>query len=146
MTFWLLSLETVTISSRERIDVKISAAATGVVDKHSVLLGPFIQKNPLSANPYSSLVSSEILSPLWFRNVDQPVDHTEQPGAFFLIHLIHLIPPSWPVLFPWGILRQLLKISSWEILIAGSSISRVSRVSWRGLRLSMHWEPSGARS
>ena len=42
MMFWLLSLETVTISSSERIDVKVSAAATGVVDQRSVLLGPFI--------------------------------------------------------------------------------------------------------
>ena len=79
------------ISSCVRIDGRVSAVATRLVHKHEVLvlLGPFI-RNTESMKHYSPMVSSEILSPLWFRNKDQSFDCSKEHRAFFFVHLAPL--------------------------------------------------------
>ena len=89
MTFWCLSLETVTISSRVRIDVRISAVANRVADKYAVLLDPFI-RNTENLSLYSPVVSSEIFNPQRFRRINQRIDDTEMRFAFILVHLAPL--------------------------------------------------------
>jgi hypothetical protein len=72
------------ISSCVEIDVRVSAAANRVVDEQGVLIGPCI-RNTENLNLYPPAVSSEILSPQWFRSIDHPIDETEQRIAFILI-------------------------------------------------------------
>ena len=55
---WWKSIETITISSRVRIDARVSAAAR-VVHKHAVLVA-FI-RNTQNLGIYSPVVSQEIL-------------------------------------------------------------------------------------
>ena len=73
------------VPSCVRIDVRISAAANRVIDKHAVLLDPFI-RNTENLNLYSPVVSSKIFSPQRFRRIDQRVDDTEMRFAFILVH------------------------------------------------------------
>ena len=78
------------ISSCVRIDVRISAAANRVVEKHAVLFDPFIG-NTENLSHNSPVVSSKILRPQRFRRIDQRVDDTEMRLAFILVHPY---PPS----------------------------------------------------
>jgi len=90
-TFRCHSLETVPISSCVRIDVRVSAAENRVVDKHVVVIGPFI-RNTANVNLYPSVVSPEILGPLRFRSLDHSVDDIEQRRAFSLFQRYPPLP------------------------------------------------------
>jgi len=73
----VLSSKAVPVSSRERIDVRVSAVDIRVLHNQAVLLDPFI-RNTKNVTCHASLVSSEILAPSRSRSVDQPVDHAEK--------------------------------------------------------------------
>ena len=85
MTFRCHSLETIMISSCVRFDVRISAAAHRVGDKHAVLFDPFI-RNTENLGLYSPVVSSEILNPQRFRRIVHPIDDSEMGPASILVH------------------------------------------------------------
>ena len=85
MTYRCHSLETIMISSCVRFDVRISAAAHRVGDKHAVLFDPFI-RNTENLSLYSPVVSSEILNPQRFRRIVHPIDDSEMGPASILVH------------------------------------------------------------
>ena len=83
ITSWWKSLETITISSRVRIDARVSAAAR-VVHKHAVLVA-FI-RNTQNLGIYSPVVSQEILGLQRIRDIDHRVDDSENGLAFIPVH------------------------------------------------------------